>query len=82
MQNRVNGYKITSNIEGYTDRNIFLPAAGNMDNDGTIDDESEEPWYWTNEYLGSYQRCFYLYANGEHYGWAYPDKCPARPVCP
>ena len=82
MQNRVNGYKITSNIEGYTDRNIFLPAAGHMDNDGTIDDESEEPWYWTKESWGSYQMCFYLYANGEHYGWASPDKCPARPVCP
>ena len=29
--NGVAGYKVTSNIEGYTDRSIFLPAAGNRD---------------------------------------------------
>ena len=27
-QNGINGYKVTSNKEGYTDRFIFLPAAG------------------------------------------------------
>ena len=27
-QNGVNGYKVTSKISGYTDRSIFLPAAG------------------------------------------------------
>ncbi|MBO7115221.1 MAG: hypothetical protein J6V95_08615, partial [Bacteroidaceae bacterium] len=31
-QNGIEGYKVTSKIKGYTDRSIFLPAAGWLNN--------------------------------------------------
>ena len=34
MQNGINGYKVTSNKAGYTDKFIFLPAAGYCDGSG------------------------------------------------
>ena len=36
-QNGINGYKVTSNKAGYTDRFIFLPAAGNRYDSGLYD---------------------------------------------
>jgi len=47
--NGVNGYKITSKIEGYTDKYIFLPAAGRLDNSGILGyTENTIGSFWTN----------------------------------
>lgn len=44
MQNRVSGCKLTSTVEGYTDRSIFLPAAGyNKEVNVGL-----EGYYWSN----------------------------------
>ena len=42
-QNGVNGYLVTSNINGNT---IFLPAAGSRDGN-SLDGEGETGWYWS-----------------------------------
>lgn len=46
-QNDVNGYLVTSNIEGYTNRSIFLPAAGLKFGDYYRSHIEEEGYYWT-----------------------------------
>ena len=45
-QNGVNGYKVTSKVEGYTDAAIFLPAAGYRDGD-SLDDVGDYGFYWS-----------------------------------
>lgn len=42
----VNGYVITSNVEGFTDRSIFLPAAGTR-NKNYVDNQDDFCIYWT-----------------------------------
>ena len=46
-QNGVNGYLVTSNIEGYTNKSIFLPAAGYKGADGFITDYESSGGYWS-----------------------------------
>ena len=45
-QNGVNGYKITSKMEGYTDNSIFLPASGNVSY-SLLHDLGSEGYYWS-----------------------------------
>ena len=45
--NGVNGYLVTSKVKGYTDRSIFLPASGIMEDIGLLYD-GERGFYWTN----------------------------------
>ena len=45
--NDVKGCLVTSNKEGYTDRSIFLPASGIMEDVGSLY-EGERGFYWTN----------------------------------
>ena len=46
-QNGVNGYLATSQITGYTDKSIFLPAAGSKDFDGFLQGNGGEGRYWS-----------------------------------
>ena len=51
-QNGVTGVKITSKVEGYTDRSIFIPAAGyRIDSRHLFAGESGEYWSSTNSML-------------------------------
>ena len=82
--NGVAGYKVTSNIEGYTDRFIFLPAAGyrrdtSLNYAGTYGD------YWSSSLDSSPDAAWYLFfasysnitsSRGRHQGH------PVRPVRP
>ena len=45
--NGVNGYLVTSKVKGYTDRSIFLPAPGIMEDVGLLYD-GQRGFYWTN----------------------------------
>lgn len=47
-KNGIKGYQVTSNIEGYTNRSIFLPFAGNKDTLRT-DDLGQTGYYWASE---------------------------------
>lgn len=56
--NGVNGYRVTSNKSGYTDRSIFLPAAGCRDDSG-LDDVGSCGYYWSSS----------LYTDYPNYAW-------------
>ncbi len=85
--NTRNGYTITSNVEGYTDKSIFLPGSFYKNNRSINGNEKEDCMYWTST-LGTNKLCaFFLDAkNGtqvsviEH--TSVPRKCgmPIRPV--
>ena len=87
--NGVAGYKVTSNIKGYTDRFIFLPAAGYR-SDTNSNYAGDSGYYWTNllyegspsnvnvlRMLFSYNRSEYGYSNSKRYSGN-----SVRPVCP
>ena len=46
VENEVNGYKVTSNMDGYTDKSIFLPAAG-IRLDGSLISAGGYGGYWS-----------------------------------
>ena len=50
-QNGIKGYKVTSNKAGYTDKFIFLPAAGCRDESGLYDAGSYG-YYWSSSLYG------------------------------
>lgn len=86
-QNGIKGYKVTSNKEGYTDKFIFLPAAGwrrvsdlyNVGSDGD---------YWSSSLHGNYSNLArYLDFNSGHHRLSYyafgrDDGLSVRPVLP
>lgn len=80
--NGVAGYKVTSNIEGCTDRFIFLPAAGHrsdvsLDQVGSVGYYLSSSLYTDRPYdawnIYNYERANYNY---RYYGFS------VRPVCP
>jgi len=83
--NGVAGYKVTSKIEGYADRFIFLPAAGYRD--GTnLNGVGSYGYYWSSSlitdgpnlawYIYFYSSLVYAYYNYRVLGQS------VRPVCP
>ncbi len=84
-ENGVNGYRVTSNKEGYTDKSIFLPAAGYRSN-SDLNIAGSDGFYWSsslntdNPYY-AYNLNFNSsnvdwYNNSRYYGQS------VRPVCP
>ena len=87
--NGVKGYKVTSDIPGYTDRSIFLPAAGYY-NGTSKNDVGVIGGYWSNSLYKSDPRRAFMLEMGQdtdediyerdiryrYYG------LPVRPVCP
>lgn len=85
-QNGINGYKVTSNKAGYTDKFIFLPAAGGR-YDGDLVNVGSDGCYWSSSLfkfnsiyawslsVGSDYHSFY-YFNARYYGRS------VRPVLP
>ena len=65
-QNGINGYKVTSNKAGYTDKFIFLPAAGYRYDSGVYRVGSNGD-YWSSslgEYLSYGAWCLYFDSDG------------------
>lgn len=87
IQNGVNGYLVTSNMFGYTDRSIFLPAAGYR-SDTYYDAVGSYGKYWssslTEDEDAPHCACYLYFYSGYHhainenryYGYS------VRPVCP
>ena len=86
--NGVNGYKVTSNMHGYTDRSIFLPAVG-LGNANFNNRQDDHGLYWSSSlrpsspnspncpYVISFASGgFSLGASAQFNGY------PIRPVCP
>lgn len=83
-QNGVNGYKVTSNKPGYTDRSIFLPAAGyrgysNLNSVGTLG------YYWSSSLVRLNSRLAWLLVLDSRSLTAGSSRATGqsvRPVCP
>lgn len=80
--NSVAGYKVYSRVGALTDRFIFLPAAGYIDNN-TPSGVGSFGAYWSNSLVKEYTKgAFYLYFNSEAYGvtdyFAFVNKAYAR----
>ena len=83
--NGIAGYKVTSNMEGYTDRFIFLPAAGYRSGTG-LGRVGDYGNYWSSSlYTGIPGRAWDI---GFNSGYVYTrddsrlDGFSVRPVCP
>lgn len=64
-QNGVNGVKITSKVEGYTDRSIFMPAAGYRDDSKLIfTEESGYLWSSSNTDMRTSAHCIHFDSHG------------------
>ena len=67
-QNGINGYKVTSNIAGYTDKFIFLPAAGYRYGGG-LDLVGSLGYYWSSSFYEYYSNnAWYLYFDSDNHG--------------
>ena len=88
VKDGVNGYLITSNEPGYSDRSIFLPAAGSRSSTG-LDGVGSYGDYWSSslttlfEYIPDRGRSIHISASdflsgvvGRNHGYS------VRPVCP
>jgi len=83
--NGVKGYKVTSDIPGYTDRSIFLPAAGYYNNT-SLTDTGSVGGYWTSFLIKNYpSKAYILCIDDEFYDLDDRSRfygLPIRPVCP
>ena len=83
--NGVAGYKVTSNIEGYTDRSIFLPAAGYRD-DTSLYPVGSYGIYWSSSLNTDYSdaACGILFGSSNVVAYYDLRRCglSVRPVCP
>ena len=89
-QNGINGSKVTSNKEGYTDRFIFLPAAGNRYDSGLYDVGSNGKYWSSSLYEYGSDDAWYLSFGPDgrfldDYRYYYSDRflgLSVRPVLP
>ena len=82
-QNGVNGYKVTSNKSGYTNKSIFLPAAG-YHYDSSLNNAGSFGYYWSSSL--STDRPFQAYELEFESGFVewmnIDDRCGGRSVRP
>ena len=83
-RNGVFGYTVTSNKVGYTDKSIFLPAAGYR-YDGFISESHDGAYYWSS-FLESNGYVWCVIVFPPSYGIVVDREryigMPVRPVCP
>ena len=85
-QNGVTGYKVTSNKAGYTDKYIFLPAAG-CRSYSDLEYVGSGGYFWSSSLGTSFypsDACYLRFYLNE-VAWSYYDRCDGfsvRPVCP
>ena len=83
-QNSIKGYKVTSNKSGYTDRSIFLPAAGFRGGKSSFS-TGLVGYYWSSLlYVGYPSETWNLYFNSDDRSVDCSNRCyglPVRPVC-
>ena len=82
--NGVNGYLVTSLVEGYTDKSIFLPAAGYRDR-VKLNNGGEQGHYWSStldldyDYAGV---AYHLFFRSTGYGTGTTDRTFGRTIRP
>lgn len=84
-ENGVNGYRVTSNKEGYTDKSIFLPAAGYRYY-SDLYSAGSDGYYWSSSLdTDDPSYAYYLSFDSSDVGWNDYDRYyghSVRPVCP
>ena len=84
-ENGVNGYRVTSNKIGYTDKSIFLPAAGFCANDYSYAEVGSNGSYWSsslsNRALRAYAMDLYADEVRSSYTSTRRNGYSIRPVC-
>ena len=81
-QNGINGYKVTSNKAGYTDKFIFLPAAGYRNGSGLYDVGSFG-YYWSSSLDEDYSSVAWdLDFGSDYHGLYYYDRFSGLSVRP
>lgn len=82
--NGIKGYKVQSNKSGYTDRWIFLPAAGSR-NGADLSNVASNGYYWSSSlYTGSPDDAYGLYFGSSYVARGVNDRGygqSVRPVC-
>lgn len=85
IENGVNGYRVTSNKEGYTDKSIFLPAAGYR-SDSSLDNAGSNGYYWSSSLdAGNPRYAYELNFDSGYVDWGGSGRGygqSVRPVCP
>ena len=85
-QNGVNGYKVTGKATGYTNKSIFLPAAGYGFGSSNLTDSGSRGYYWSSTPSSDYSgNAWYLYFNSSYFDANYYNLgryygIPVRPV--
>ncbi len=82
-QNGVYGYKVTSKKSGYTNKSIFLPAAG-YGNDSSLYSVGSASFYWSSALTGNPSHAFVLSFNSDNVGRGEDNRFfgqSVRPVC-
>ena len=81
-QNGVNGYLVTSKKEGYTDKSIFLPAAGNC-YDAKLSNVGSYGYYWSSTLNWAYSyNAYYIFFNSSNVTRINYDRFYGRSVRP
>ncbi len=79
------GWKVTSLKEGYTDKSIFLPAAG-VYKDTSLGNVGTDGYYWNSTITAVAGNAMYLYfTTGARSIYQYYIRCSGlsvRPICP
>ena len=82
-QNGINGYKVTSNKAGYTDKFIFLPAAGILD-ESDLYNVGSLGYYWSSSLFENYSNgAWYLDFGSDYRDLSFNYRCfglSVRPV--
>ena len=86
-QNGVEGYKVTSNKSGYTDKSIFLPMAGLYRSGSSFSSAGNGGYYWSRSLdtqitSDAWGICFYLDTPIYKVSVDRPSGLSVRPVCP
>lgn len=83
--NGVNGYRISSNKAGYTDKSIFLPAAGYL-SEANFVGSGTDGFYWSANTVGgmSFYAYYFSFSSGgnDFNGTTRYFGASVRPVCP
>ena len=84
-QNGVKGYKVTSKKSGYTNKSIFLPAAGHR-YDRSLSGAGSYGYYWSSSLnTGDSYHAYYLLCSPGYVDWSSEGRYygqSVRPVCP
>ena len=73
-----NGYRVTSLVEGYTDKSIFLPASGWM-NGTTLTSDNASGYFWLSTNYNSDEAYYALFASNRK-GTDYDPRWEGLPI--